>query len=104
MGALTRFYLSHFLHNPFYAQIDLEMCEFFKSNGTVVVKDIADFVEHTVAISIRAQKCITIYSNFSLIKQAHHLISLSARLISPHLRINHYLPTEVPLFSLPAFT
>lgn len=35
--------LSQLLRNPVYAQADLEMYEFFKSQGTVVVNDAADF-------------------------------------------------------------
>lgn len=41
--SLTRSYLSQLLRNPVYAQADLEMYEFFKSQGTVVVNDAADF-------------------------------------------------------------
>ena len=41
--SLTRSYLSRLLRNPVYAQADLEMYEFFKSQGTVVVNDAADF-------------------------------------------------------------
>lgn len=40
---MTRSYLSQLLRNPVYAQADLEMYEFFKSQGTVVVNDAADF-------------------------------------------------------------
>lgn len=35
--------VSQLLRNPVYAQADLEMYEFFKSQGTVVVNDAADF-------------------------------------------------------------
>ena len=31
------------LRNPIYAQADLEMYEFFKSQGTVVINEAADF-------------------------------------------------------------
>lgn len=43
--SLTRSYLSlsQLLRNPVYAQADLEKYEFFKSQGTVVVNDAADF-------------------------------------------------------------
>ena len=41
--SLTRPFLSQLLRNPVYAQADLEMYEFFKSQGTVVVNDAADF-------------------------------------------------------------
>ena len=41
--SLTRSYLSQLLRNPVYAQADLEMYEFFKSQGTMVVNDAADF-------------------------------------------------------------
>lgn len=41
---LTRPFLSQLLCNPIYAQVDLEMYEFFKSQGAVVVNDAADFV------------------------------------------------------------
>ena len=41
--SLTRPFLSQLLRNPVYAQADLEMYEFFKSQGAVVVNDAADF-------------------------------------------------------------
>ena len=41
--SLTRSYLSQLLRNPVYAQADLEMYEFFKSQGTVVVNEATDF-------------------------------------------------------------
>jgi len=41
--SLTRSYLSQLLRNSVYAQADLEMYEFFKSQGAVVVNDTADF-------------------------------------------------------------
>ena len=41
--SLTRSYLSQLLRNPVYAQADLEMYEFFKSQGTVIINDAADF-------------------------------------------------------------
>ena len=41
--SLTCSYLSQLLRNPVYAQADLEMYEFFKSQVTVVVNDAADF-------------------------------------------------------------
>ena len=41
--SLTRPFLSQLLRNPVYAQADLEIYEFFKSQGAVVVNDAADF-------------------------------------------------------------
>lgn len=41
--SLTRPFLSQLLRNPVYAQADLEMYEFFKSQGAVVANDAADF-------------------------------------------------------------
>ena len=41
--SLTRPFLSQLLRNPVYAQADLELYEFFKSQGAVVVNDAADF-------------------------------------------------------------
>ena len=41
--SLTRSYLSQLLRNPVYARADLEMYEFFKSQGTVVVNEATDF-------------------------------------------------------------
>lgn len=40
---MGRLFLSRFLHNSVYAQSDLGMYEFFKSQGAVVVNDAADF-------------------------------------------------------------
>ena len=40
---LTRGFISQMLRNPIYAQADLEMYEFFKSQGTVVINEAADF-------------------------------------------------------------
>lgn len=40
---LSRGFISQLLRNPIYAQADLEMYEFFKSQGTVVVNEAADF-------------------------------------------------------------
>ena len=40
---LKRGFISQLLQNPIYAQADLEMYEFFKSQGTVVVNEAADF-------------------------------------------------------------
>lgn len=40
---LKRGFISQLLRNPIYAQADLEMYEFFKSQGTVVVNEAADF-------------------------------------------------------------
>ncbi len=40
---LTRGFISQLLRNPIYAQADLEMYDFFKSQGTVVVNEAADF-------------------------------------------------------------
>ena len=42
---LTRGFISQILRNPIYAQADLEMYEFFKSQGTVVINEAADFAE-----------------------------------------------------------
>jgi hypothetical protein len=39
----ARVSLSHILRNPVYAQADLDIYEFFKSQGTAVVNDAADF-------------------------------------------------------------
>ena len=41
--SLNRSCLSQLLRNPVYAQAGLEMYEFFKSQGMVVVNDAADF-------------------------------------------------------------
>ena len=40
---LTRGFISQMLRNPIYAQADLELYEFFKSQGTVVINEAADF-------------------------------------------------------------
>lgn len=40
---LSRGFISQLLRNPIYAQADLEMYDFFKSQGTVVVNEAADF-------------------------------------------------------------
>ena len=40
---MKRGFISQLLRNPIYAQADLDMYEFFKSQGTVVVNDAADF-------------------------------------------------------------
>ena len=40
---LTRGFISQMLRNPIYAQADLDMYEFFKSQGTVVINEAADF-------------------------------------------------------------
>ena len=40
---LTRGFISQMLRNPIYAQADLDMYEFFKSQGTVIVNEAADF-------------------------------------------------------------
>lgn len=40
---LKRGFISQMLRNPIYAQADLEMYEFFKSQGTVVINEAADF-------------------------------------------------------------
>jgi len=40
---LTRGFISQMLSNPIYAQADLDMYEFFKSQGTVVINEAADF-------------------------------------------------------------
>ena len=40
---LTRGFISQMLRNPIYAQADLEMYEFFKGPGTVVINEAADF-------------------------------------------------------------
>ena len=42
--SLFRPFLSQLLRNPVYAQADLELYEFFKSQGAAVVNDAADFV------------------------------------------------------------
>ena len=41
---LKRGVISQMLRNPIYAQADLEMYEFFKSRGTVVINKAADFI------------------------------------------------------------
>ena len=41
--SMFRTFLSQLLRNPVYAQADLELYEFFKSQGAVVVNDAADF-------------------------------------------------------------
>ena len=40
---MTRGFISQLLRNPIYAQADLDMYEFFKSQGTVVVNEATDF-------------------------------------------------------------
>lgn len=40
---LIRPTLAQMLRNPVYAQADLDVYEFFKSQGTVIVNDVADF-------------------------------------------------------------
>ena len=40
---LTRDFISQMLRNPIYAQADLDMYEFFKSQGTMVINEAADF-------------------------------------------------------------
>ena len=35
--------LAQMLRNPVYVQADLDVYEFFKSQGTVIVNDVADF-------------------------------------------------------------
>ena len=40
---LSRGFISQMLRNPIYAQADLELYEFFKGQGTVVVNEAADF-------------------------------------------------------------
>lgn len=40
---LKRGFISQLLRNPIYAQADLEMYDFFKSQGTVVVNEAGDF-------------------------------------------------------------
>ena len=51
---MTRGFISQLLRNPIYAQADLDMYEFFKSQGTVVVNEATDLPGQTAAISIRA--------------------------------------------------
>ncbi|MEH2953633.1 recombinase family protein [Candidatus Merdisoma sp. JLR.KK011] len=41
--SLFRPFLSQLLRNPVYAQADLELYEFFKSQGAAVINDVADF-------------------------------------------------------------
>ncbi len=41
--ALARGFISQLLRNPAYAQADLELYEFFKSQGAAIVNDAADF-------------------------------------------------------------
>ncbi|MCB7303681.1 recombinase family protein [Bariatricus massiliensis] len=41
--SLARGYLSQLLRNPVYAQADLELYEFFKSQGAAIINDPADF-------------------------------------------------------------
>ena len=43
--SLFRPFLSQLLRNPVYTQADLELHEFFKSQGAAVVNDAADFAE-----------------------------------------------------------
>jgi len=40
---IQRASLSYLLRNPVYAQADLDLYEFFKTQGTVIVNDVADF-------------------------------------------------------------
>ena len=40
---MKRGFISQLLRNPIYAQADLDMYEFFKSQGTVVVNEATDF-------------------------------------------------------------
>ena len=54
---LTRGFISQLLRNPIYAQADLDMYEFFKSQGTVVSMKRQILPEQTAAISIRAGMC-----------------------------------------------
>ena len=41
--SMFRTFLSQLLRNPVYAQADLELYEFFKSQGAAIVNDVADF-------------------------------------------------------------
>ena len=54
---MTRGFISQLLRNPIYAQADLDMYEFFKSQGTVVVNEPQILPGQTAAISIRAGTC-----------------------------------------------
>ena len=40
---MFRTFLSQLLRNPVYAQADLELYEFFKSQGAAIVNDASDF-------------------------------------------------------------
>jgi hypothetical protein len=41
--SMCRTYLSQHLRNPVYAQADMELYEFFKSQGAAIVNDASDF-------------------------------------------------------------
>ncbi|MCL2843487.1 MAG: recombinase family protein [Oscillospiraceae bacterium] len=42
-GAVSRLTLTKMLRNPVYVQADMDVYEFFKSQGTTIVNDVADF-------------------------------------------------------------
>ena len=50
---LIRPTLAQMLRNPVYVQADLDVYEFFKSQGTVIVNDATDLPASTAAICIR---------------------------------------------------
>ena len=52
---LSRATLSVILRNPIYVMADLDIYEFFKSQGTDIYNDAADFAGQTAAITIRAR-------------------------------------------------
>ena len=54
---LIRPTLAQMLRNPVYVQADLDVYEFFKSQGTVIVNDAADFTGHERLLSVSRAGC-----------------------------------------------
>ena len=54
---LIRPTLAQMLRNPVYVQADLDVYEFFKSQGTVIVNDVADFTGMNGLLSVSRARC-----------------------------------------------
>ncbi len=82
---LTRGFISQMLHNPIYAQADLEMYEFFKGQGTVVINEAADFAGTNVCYlyqgrDVQARKNKHLKDQILVVVPSEGLVSADVRL------------------------